>query len=502
MAGPLGRPAPALGDEPHEMPVYPIEEVRLPPEEERILDSVRSELIGRFGDAELGSPAIPALHAAIERIAAGRSDLADPDRRARIERHLTREFLGYGPIDDLLRDPEVEEITLDGVGAPICIVHRRLGPMATRLRFDREADLDRFVLQLAERAGAHLSRFEPFADGRLPNGARLAATLGREVSPRGSSFAVRRFRDRPYRLPDLVAGRTLAPEMAAYLWIALEAGASTMIIGETGSGKTTTLNALLGFTPESAKLVTIEDTRELQVDHDHWVPLATRASLGPRDAQGRRSGEIDLFDLVRAALRQRPQLLAVGEVRGAETFTLFQAMATGQPCLSTFHAGSVAALVRRLESPPIGLPRALLAALPIVALQRSEWVGGRRVRRIVQLTEIEGIDPVGRELLAAPVFTWNPGEDRWSYRGRSGVIERAARARGVDYDSVVREMERRARFLEALGTLPELTDEEFRRHLAEYRADPEAALSRIGPNRTPGTRRQPHGDGSATAVLR
>ncbi|EQD73577.1 type II secretion system protein E, partial [mine drainage metagenome] len=146
---------------------------------------------------------------------------------------------------------------------------------------------------------------------------------------------------------------------------------------------------------------------------------------------GRRAGEIDLFDLVRAALRQRPQVLAVGEVRGAETFTLFQAMATGQACHSTFHAGSVAALVRRLESPPIGLPRALLAALPIVVLQRSEWVGGRRVRRVAHLTEIEGIDPVGRELLASPVFTWNNGRDTWTYQGRSALLERAARSRGV-----------------------------------------------------------------------
>ncbi|MHB1435110.1 MAG: type II/IV secretion system ATPase subunit [Thermoplasmata archaeon] len=475
-------PPESIGPEgPRGVPIYRLAEPRLLPAEAGILESVRRDLIGRFGDDELGPPGADALHSAVERLAARRNDLADPDRRARLEYYLAREFLGYGPIDGLLRDPEIEEITLDGVGAPVYIVHRRFGPMATPVRFEREAELDRFVLKLAERAGAHLSRFEPLADGRLPNGARLAATLGREVSPRGSSFAVRRFRDRPYRLPDLVAGRTLSPEMAAYLWIALEDGASTMIVGETGSGKTTTLNALLGLTPESAKLVTIEDTRELQVDHGHWVPLATRASLGPRDAQGRRAGEIDLFDLVRAALRQRPQVLAVGEVRGAETFTLFQAMATGQPCHSTFHAGSVAALVRRLESPPIGLPRALLAALPVVTLQRAEWVGGRRVRRIVSLTEIEGIDPVGGDILASPVFSWNRAQDGWTFRGRSALLERAARARGVGTDTLVREMEHRARFLEALGGLPSLTEAEFRRHLSEYRTDPEAALARVAP---------------------
>ncbi len=466
-AGPRGRP------------LYRIEEPRLRPEEGPILDGLRRALIDRLGDAGPDRPGPESLHAILERIAAGRSDLDDPDRRARLEYYLRRDLLGYGPIDVLLRDPEIEEITSDGVGAPVYIVHRRLGPVATALTFDREAELDRFVLGLADRAGAHLSRFEPLADGRLPNGARLAATLGREVSPRGSSFAVRRFPARSYRLPDLIALGTLSAEVAAYLWIALEDGASTMIIGETGSGKTTTLNALLGLTPESAKLVTIEETRELQVDHDHWVALATRASLGPREADGRRAGEIDLFDLVRAALRQRPQLLAVGEVRGAETFTLFQAMATGQPCHSTFHAGSVAALVRRLESPPIRLPRALLTALPVVVLQRAEWVGGRRVRRVVQLTEIEGIDPVGSELLASPVFAWERDRDRWIYRGRSALLERAASSRGVGRDAIVREMDRRARFLGALAGLPALTDAALRRHLAEYRTDPEAAVARI-----------------------
>lgn len=448
--------------------LYRVEEPRLSEADRRLAEALRSAVLEALASPAAGEVGPEALEAAFDPLWKARSDSRDSERRRRILDHLNRELLGYGPIDDPLRDPEVEDVTLDGVDAPVYVVHRRWGSIPTNIRFVSEAELDRFVVRLAERAGAHLSRFEPFADGRLPNGARLAATLGREISARGSSFAIRRFQERPWNLVDLLGSHTLSPEMAAYLWMAVLEGASTLIIGETGSGKTTTLNALLALAAPSSRVVTIEDTRELQFPHDHWVALAARSSLGPKDSSGRRSGEIDLYDLVRSALRQRPQILVVGEVRGRETFTLFQAMATGQPCHSTFHAESVASLVRRLESPPIQLPRGLLSALSIVVLQRSETIAGRRGRRIVGVTEIQGVDPVTREILATPIFSWSREDDRWSYRGRSTLLESWARSQGRPIDSLQGELARRARFLEALGAGGPLPNEEFIARIRRY----------------------------------
>jgi flagellar protein FlaI len=235
----------------------------------------------------------------------------------------------------------------------------------------------------------------------------------------------------------------------AYLWIAIENGQSMMVCGGTASGKTTTLNATLLFIPPQMKIVSIEDTRELNLPHENWVPCLTRAGFGAKNlVSGKAPGEIDMFDLLATALRQRPQYLMVGEVRGAEAFIVFQAMATGKTCYTTFHAESVSAMVHRMENPPISLPRSLVSALNLVLLQRQVKVGSKMTRRVQSLTEIVGLDPETNELITNSVYSWNPADDTFLFSGHSYIYERVALMKNLSMKDIEREVRARVEMLE------------------------------------------------------
>ncbi|MFZ0700139.1 MAG: type II/IV secretion system ATPase subunit [Thermoplasmata archaeon] len=404
----------------------------------------------------------------------------------RLAYYLERDFLGYGPIDGPMNDPAVEDISCDGAGIPIYVHHRIHGSIRTTVRFPTALELDRFVVWLAQRSGRHLSAASPMLEAALPEGARLHATLGTFVTSRGSSFTIRRFRERPLTPVDLIGLGTLGAEPMAYLWLAVESGRSGMICGGTASGKTTTLNALLSFVPPAMKVVSIEDTREINLPHENWVALVTRSGVGPTNpTTGKSPGEVDMFDLLSTALRQRPQYLTVGEVRGAEACIVFQAMATGKTCLTTFHAEDVEAMVHRMENPPISLPRALFGALGFVILQRQIQVGEDRARRVQTITELVGLDSDTGELITNAAYVWDADADRFHSTGQSYVLERIARERNQALAEVEGELARRVELLELWahrstrarpdGTFTYL---EFGRAIAQYYRDPIGALAR------------------------
>src|SRR5213592_1185769 len=247
-----------------------------------------------------------------------------PVSKERVLYYVYRDFIRYGPIDVVMTDIQVEDVSCDGVRVPLYIYHRKYGSIPSNLKFDNAEELDSFVVWLAQRSGKHISVAQPMLDATIPDGSRLQATLGMHVTKRGSSFTIRRFRENPFTPLDLVRFKTMSPEMMAYLWLAIENGQSMLICGGTASGKTTTLNAILLFIPPQMKIVSIEDTRELNLPHENWVPLLTRAGFGGKSAHtGKAAGEIDMFDLLTAALRQRPQYMMIGEVRGPEAFVVF-----------------------------------------------------------------------------------------------------------------------------------------------------------------------------------
>ncbi|HWH07564.1 MAG TPA: type II/IV secretion system ATPase subunit [Candidatus Thermoplasmatota archaeon] len=397
--------------------------------------------------------------------------------RARVGYYLERDFLGFGVIDAIMNDPSIEDVSCDGPKLPIFIYHRKFESIRTNVTFPGDDALDGFVMQLVQRSGKHISVAEPLVDATLPDGSRLQASLSREVTTRGSTFTIRKFRKDPLTPTDLLAFETLSPEMMAYWWLAVEHGASAIICGGTASGKTTSLNALSLFIPPQKKIVSIEDTRELNIPHENWIPGVTRAGgVGDERSDGKRPGEVDMFDLLKAALRQRPEYLLLGEVRGAEAYVLFQAMATGHTVYSTMHADSVQSAVHRLESKPIDIPRNMLSSLDIVCVQGEVRIQGRRVRKMREIVELTGIDPRTGELITNRVFSWDPQEGRFRYSGVSFVLGRVAEESNLPESDLRREFDRRVRVLLAMQKRGLRDIASVSRVIVDYSIDPDRTL--------------------------
>jgi len=316
--------------------------------------------------------------------------------------YLYRNFLGYGKLDPLLHDDKIEDITCNGANIPIFLYHRRFGNIETNCSFEN-IELNKFVLKLAQKADKQLSLTTPLVDAALPDGSRAQITYSDIVSSKGSSFTIRKFKADPMTPADLVAGGTYSSELMAYIWLAVENRKSMIIAGGTASGKTSTMNAASFFIPDVAKIVSIEDTREIQLPHINWLPMRTRESTAAVSA-----GNIDMFSLLRAALRQRPEYIIVGEVRGAEAQTLFQAMNTGHTTFSTLHAGKVKEAVNRLTNDPINVPVAMFGALDLIMVQSLLYGEGKGFRRCISLHEISTDDD---RISWDPLFVWDHKTD-------------------------------------------------------------------------------------------
>ena len=367
----------------------------------------------------------------------------DPISREKITYYIIRDFVGFGHIDALMNDDNVEDVSCDGVDVPLFIYHKKYESIKTDLRFEDEKVLNSFVIGLGQRCGKQISVSDPILDGTTVEGHRVQATYSTEVTTRGSTFTIRRYKEKPFTPVDIIKFNTASPEMIAYLWLAVEHGESMIIAGGTASGKTATLNATALFIPPGAKIVTMEDTREINLPHENWIPGTTRSGVGEKGADGKAAGEIDMYDLVRAALRQRPNYIIVGEVRGKETYTMFQAMATGHTTYSTMHADSVKSMVNRLENPPISTPRILLTALKNVIIQAQVRVGTSMVRRIKQLVEIVGFEAETNELITNTVYEWDQAGDKFRFKGHSFLFDKIMTMKNMSHEEMQEEFQRR-----------------------------------------------------------
>ncbi len=361
----------------------------------------------------------------------------------KLQYYLIRNFIGWSRIDALMKDPSLEDISCDGNNIPLFLYHRKYRNIKTNIAFESDV-LISLAIALAQRSGKHISTGSPMVDATLPDGSRLNLTLGTEVTTRGTSFTIRKFRENPFSPIEMIESGTFNTESLVYFWLAIENNKSLIFIGGTASGKTSSLNAVSLFIPPVAKVVSIEDTREITLYHDNWIASVTREAL----AEG--GNAINMFDLLKYAMRQRPEFILVGEVRGPEAQTLFQAMNTGHTTFSTMHAGSVDAAIHRLESEPLNVPRNMLQALNIVSIQALVYRGKERVRRVQEIVEIAGIDPSTGNVRVNNVFMYDPVHDLLGYTGRSQVYADIAQKRGWTREQMESEIGIRKNVLEAM----------------------------------------------------
>jgi archaeal flagellar protein FlaI len=392
--------------------------------------------------------------------------------------YIGKDALGLGKIDPLLRDPNIEDISCDGAGVPVFLYHRTYGSLKSNVVFDTEDDLSAFVHKLAQKCGKHVSIADPMLDATMPDGSRVQLTLSDEITAKGSTFTIRKFREDPFSPPDLVEFNTMSPEMIAYMWIAVENGINALFAGGTASGKTTALNAMSLFIPVESKIVSIEETREINLPHPNWIPGVARAGFGD-SVDNRSVGQIDMYDLMKAALRQRPEYILVGEIRGKEAYVLFQAMATGHATYSTVHADSAQSLIHRLEGKPINIPRVMLQSLDIVLLHVITRVKNKRARRCKKIIEIIDIDPSTKEILTNEVFRWDPVEDKFEYSGKSYVLERIRAEKDMNREKMTHEIKNRTALVEWMNERNVRDFTSVSRLIAEYNENPDKTIDRI-----------------------
>jgi flagellar protein FlaI len=361
----------------------------------------------------------------------------DNESFLRLYYYLYRTFLGYGKLDPLMHDPYVEDISCDGADLPVFVYHEDYTDVETNVVFEGN-ELNNFVIGLAQQSGRHISVSDPVVSTTLPDGSRVELALGEEVTPRGSAFTIRKYAEEPFTPIDLVEYGTYDKRMLAYLWLAIENNKSLIFAGGTASGKTTSMNAVSMFIPPRSKVVTIEDTRELSLYHDNWLSSVTRERMG--------EGNITMYDLLRSSLRHRPEYIIVGEVRGEEAITLFQAMNTGHTTFSTMHADSVQTVINRLENEPINVPRPMVQSLDLLCVQVLTRSGGERVRRSRTISEIEGIDQRTGELDYSNTYEWDGTIDEFE-QSNSELLEEIREDNGWSTGELRRELRNRRRFL-------------------------------------------------------
>ena len=383
---------------------YIVAEPELTTEEQKILEDTKQELINKISLIDLKDE--KSLLLQVEKIFNKNKIKLTHEQKAKLIYYIGKQIKGLDIIEPLMHDPLIEDIEEDGIGIPVFIVHRKYGNLATNLVYNDEKELQQFVIKMAHLCKSYVSYASPLLDSILPDGSRVNATLTSNVSTRGPTFTIRKFPQNPLTAIDLAKGKTLNSVLIAYLWTVMEFRKTVVIIGPTAAGKTTLLNVITSFIPPGKRVVSIEDTREINLLLDNWVPHITRPGFGPPDNSGKKYGEVTMADLIKESFRQRPDYLIIGEVRGEEISLMFQGMASGHCCLSTLHARSLNDLVNRLITPPISLEPSLLTSLDVVIV--GGFSGGSETKRTIkEIDEVRGFNVKDNKIEYNAVYNYS-----------------------------------------------------------------------------------------------
>jgi flagellar protein FlaI len=431
--------------------VYNVLEPKMSEEDEKILERISESLI-ELVDVELSaikkpSKVIEYLEKNVVKVIKELGLKLTQEQYIKIMYYIYRNFVGLNEIEPFMQDPNIEDISCDGINIPFYVVHRKYGSLKTNVVFEDVEKLRELVVKLAERCGRYVSYAEPILDGTLPDGSRVAATLAGDVATRGPVITIRKFGEKPFSPIEQMELKTASAEVLAYFWYLLEHGISMLIIGGVATGKTSFLNTLCMFIPPENKIVSIEDTRELRIPNEHWVPTLARPGFGIPMPSGEKYGGVSLFDLLKESFRQNPDYVIVGETRGEEAYVMFQGISSGHPSLSTMHAGSVETLIKRLTTPPIELSPTLIEGLDVVVVMVHAKERGKSARRIKEVVEIESVDPKTDEVKYRAVFKWDPETDEYKKVNESIKVEKVVLAKGGKIEDALVEIKRREKIL-------------------------------------------------------
>ncbi|MEK6903844.1 MAG: type II/IV secretion system ATPase subunit [Nanoarchaeota archaeon] len=448
----------AWDDQHHEL-VYTVEEPLLTEEESIMLADVEKgieEIINiSFINVKQTAVIVAYLEENIQVLLAELGYKVSEETVLKLMYYVYRDFVGLNEIEPLMKDYFIEDIECNGAKTPLYIVHRKYRNLRTNIIFQDLAHLTSFVEKLAQKCGKYISYANPLLDGRLPDGSRINATFTEEISSRGPSFTIRRFTSEPFSPVKMMQLKTLSPEILAYLWLLIEYESNFVVIGGTGSGKTSLLNSLAFFIPPQARIVSIEDTHELALMHENWLPSVARQATGV-GTEGT-LGEVDLFTLLKESFRQRPDYVIVGEIRGKEAFVLFQGAASGHATACTMHAEDVETMVKRLETPPISLSPALIEIIDVVCIMGQVKVQGETVRRLKSIVEI--IEVNGSAVKTNTPFLWDPRSDTFFFKTESVVFQKIIKNSGMPMEELQKEFTRRTKLLMEL----------YRRNITDFR---------------------------------
>jgi len=405
------------------------------------------------------------------------------DRLKRLGEVTVRDMIGYGPLDPMIADDRLEDILVTSIGKPVYVYHRKHGMCFTNVIFKDEASIKQLIDKMARVVGRRIDQQTPLLDARLPDGSRVNATIP-PVSLEGPTLSIRKFRKDPLTIIDILNFGTLSTDVAAFLWLTVDGlgikPANTLFAGGTGCGKTTTLNAAITFVPERERIISIEDTAELQLPHKHWIRMETR----PPNVEGR--GEITMNDLVKNALRMRPDRLIVGEVRGPEAQTMFTAMNTGHDgCAGTVHSNSAMETITRLTEAPMSVPYIMIPALDIIVMQQRIYHRQKgQIRRVTEVAEVTGLE--GGKPQLSRIFKWNPRTDVVEPTGVPSRIKRTiAEFSGLGGGDIDIEIEKRAAVLEWMKQKGIRNIFDVGKVIQEYYRDPEGVLKKVRSEKSP-----------------
>jgi flagellar protein FlaI len=459
--------------------LYVVDELPLTQEEREVYARMKNVLEYELRAPEDEESLIQSFHRQLPKIMDDHPKILgaiSPIGNKKIMYYLERDIAGYGKIDPLMFDPYAEDISCSGVNKPVFLWHRKYENIKTNVYFRNEEELEDFMMKIVHKAGKHVSIAFPIVDVTLPGKHRLAVSYGREVTPAGTSFTIRKFREDPFTIIDLIKNETINESIAAYLWLLVENKMSLIMIGATGAGKTTSLNAIACLIRPSYKIISVEEVAEINLPHENWVSTISRSGFGVES-----EGEIPLFDLIKSAVRHRPDLIIVGEIRGEEAYVLFQALATGHGGLCTIHAENVETAIKRLTQPPMNIPPAIIPLMncaimvkhvrPPIFDQSGKHLSSRKFIRVSEIKDANTIHDV---------FVWDPSSDTFQEDlSNSFLLKNLARSLNVSIEVLMRELEHRK---SALLSMVEQNIRDYRNlnnYLSKYYNSPSSPSEKL-----------------------